>query len=1280
MSPEQHPRISELLEAALRVPSGQRSAFLDGACAGEPALRQELHSLLEADAKAEAGGFLGNPLAAQHVKSLLDELAGPGPTGALPEAERDRPEPRLPQVGPYRLLERLGRGGMGVVYRGEHLHTSQRVAVKTLQVVHEKLASSLRREIHALARVRHPGIVRIVDHGLHEGLPWYAMELIEGVTLRQHAASLPGSPLQPRATAAEWWTESLAGSAGVGGSAAGGAGTGAGGRTLPEATLRFILTLVRRLCAPLALLHGEGVVHRDLKPDNVIVKPDGMPVVVDFGVASHFSGQVSRDVLLVERGVSGTAAYMSPEQAWGELVDARADLYALGCILYELLTGRPPFVGSHPVQVLYQHLHAEPTRPSQLVEGVPAEIEELLLRLLAKRPEDRLGYAEDVAAALGRHGASNGLAAEPRPRAYLYRPGLAGRQEALDQIESCLSRLHEGRGGLVLIAGESGVGKTRLALEVERRLEATGARALTGECLPGAVSGPSAAGPLPGEGPLHPLRRTLQLIADRCRERGSQETERLLGPRGKLLAMYEPALGGLAGQEAYADPAELPPEEARLRLFRALAETLSGLAEESPLLLILDDLQWADELTLRFLEHLLRSGQLEHTPLFVLGTYRSEEIKSLSGLLETPGVQSLRLSRLEPSAVASIVGDMLALSPPPEAFSRALARHSEGNPFFIAEYLRSAVERGLLWRDEKGRWQAGARSEARATEQDYESLPLPGSLRELVGQRLQGLPEAALRLVEAAAVVGREASVRVLARMRGLEDGAAQPAAPLLEAVTELLRRQVLEESGPEQLRFVHDKIREFAYERLSPQERRTLHRAAAQGIEALLGREEHHAALGRHWEEAGVPEDARACYLAAARSAAGRHAQEEAERLYRAFLALASPAPETIAARRELARDVLVVRGRAPEAIDELARAIEEARLLADRASEGLCLVELGRVYFLVSRLEEAHRFYTQALEVLRQGGEPKGQAQALHGLGITEDVQGRLDAAEVQYDQALAAARAEGDRAQEAAVLGGLAVLESKRGWFDRACALHEQAIEAARLLGSRNQEAVQLANLAILRRRQGRFRESQELSERSAALFRATGFLRFEGIALMNLTNVLVDLGRLGEARTRSEEALDLLRKVGDSRLEAHALLYRAGLERRGMGDLARALDLLDAAERWPGAAEDPMLRLGCLCERGHIALAQSRSPEETLRRLEAMPEASKPGAGSPEGAALARFERAAAAAAAGRALVHGECPEDLPDGLRRWIAQREPELWNRIAQADLAQAEERSSQGG
>jgi eukaryotic-like serine/threonine-protein kinase len=1185
---------------------------------------------------------------------------------------------RTRSIGSYRLIEPLGSGGMGVVYRAVH-ENGQIVALKTVRLAAESQLAGLRREIHALARLRHPGIVRIIEEGVAEGLPWYAMELLEGHTLRRHvedhalgAASTGRRQFEAATTAGpgeasgHWWTRTLDRSSAAAallqraraepaieaGAEAEAAHRGPGGK------LEHVLGLMRRLCAPLAYLHGEGLVHRDLKLENVLLRPDGRPVLVDFGLAAQFSGEVSREALASASFAGGTVYTMSPEQIRGELVDARADLYALGCILYELLTGRPPFSGQHAAHVLWQHLNAEPERPSELVPDVPEALDVLVLRLLAKQPRERFGHADDVATALGRLGAEHSAAPgsdlapeRPRPRAYLYRPSFAGREEALAELEPHLDRLEAGGGALVLLGGPSGIGKTRLLLELARRGERRQFRVSSGECVLVDIAAESSAAR--SSAALQPMRGTLQAVADLCRERGREQTERLLGARGMVLALYEPALRALPGQARYPELVELPADTARLRLYSALAETLRALAEEQPLLLVLDDLQWADELTLGFLGYLARSAlssPQRAARFLVVGAYRTEETgETLRALLEQPGVRQLQLGRLHEQAIGQIVCDMLALEQSPPVFTRYLSRQSEGNPFFVAEYLRTAVREGLLWRDGSGLWKVAEEGQEGA----YERLPLPPTVRDLVARHLERLGGSARRLVDAASVLGKEVEGSLLASVSGL--GALE----VLEGTLELLGQQVLEEAAPGRLRFAHDKLREVAYEQLGQLPCIELHRTAAETLEALGPdrRDESLAELGYHWGRAGVSGKARECYIAAARIAASRYAHAEAERLYRAYLGLAEqPSSESIQPWNQLVI-ALRLQGRASEALEEAQRVLEAAIKLGDRAAEGQCRFRLGILQHDIGRRHDAEAAYNQALAIARETGSLSDQANALNSLGLLHSQHGRLEEAHRLYQEALSILRKSDHRPNEGSTLNNFGIVYLLRGELEAARQILEQTVALVREVGDRVTEGSALSNLARVHLGEGRQDRAEALYLEALAIHRDVGNRRSEGITLGNLASLRRMQGRVDEGWALLQQALVIHREVGNRSFEAELLREATIFKRQCHGSLDEALGFIESAEDLLGKIGDTVQSISCLCERGHLALARGCPAHELVEQIHSRIAAL---AAAPESEPVkdaSRLQRAQEAFEAGRheLLFRGELIEDLSEGLRRWLVQ-------------------------
>jgi hypothetical protein len=486
-------------------------------------------------------------------------------------------------------------------------------------------------------------------------------------------------------------------------------GPAAGGK-LPE-----VLTILRRLCTTLSYLHGEGVMHRDLKPSNIFVQPRQRPVLVDFGLVWRFGGGRARGAGCLpdgsrDCGVHGAGAF--PREfsdarsdrrlflrvnrrggefsdarsdhcrdcgciTWaGEFSDARSDLYSLGCILYEMITGRLSFEGSTLLEIRSGHLALSPTPPSALVDGVPAALDQLVLRLLEKQPRQRIGHAADVEEVLASLGAEADPQVSPvRTRAYVYRPALVGREEAMQQLQGALERAERGDGGVLLLEGESGIGKTYLAMAFARRAMAQGFTVVADSCAPGQdLEGNT-------DTPLLPFRRFLQAISDRCVEMGPDTTALLLGPSLHLLAPYEPSLGGAAGSGVLrpppgtgspGGPSPADPGDSRRdpSLLGGVATALDGgrpPVDRRPL--------GARVLLAELPEELFRSR------LMVLGTFRSEQrTEAIRRLLARPLVREFALARLEEANVGVLVSDMLATERPPEPLVKALTSRCRGEP------------------------------------------------------------------------------------------------------------------------------------------------------------------------------------------------------------------------------------------------------------------------------------------------------------------------------------------------------------------------------------------------------------------------------------------------------------------------------------------------------------------------------------------------------------------------------------------------------------------------
>ena len=663
----------------------------------------------------------------------------------------------------YRLEAQIGRGGMGVVYRATDLELRREVAVK---VISEDSSADSRqrfiREARAAAALNHPNIISVYDVGEENGTPFFVMELVHGSSLGKER-----------------------------------------GLDLPR-----VVELASQICAALEHAHANEIVHRDLKPDNVLLSGNSNTVkLADLGLAlPGYGARISRAGLIV-----GTPSYMAPEQAMGQKVDARTDLYALGVLLYELTTGRLPFTGEDPLTVVSQHVHAPVVPPRVLRPNTPRALEAVILRLLEKNPDARFPSAKETALALRQSLETTGPDEEPDGAAAvaildaLARGRLVGRTVELYEVRQLWRRALEGNGHAVLLSGEPGAGKTRLAREVTIQAAVDGATVMTGSCYEYEATTPY----LPfGEA----FRRLV-------REQKDDEALRvMLGDAAPQIAKLSPEIETRLGP--FPARSELPPHEERLLFFDAVAQIFSNIARRHGLLLFVDDLHWADRGTLWLLGHLLR--QLRNERALIVGCYRETELDRTHALSHAlidwnreRLVTRIAVRRFDAAETNAQLSALLGEDVSGE-FGEAVHRETEGNPFFVEEVLKALIEQGSVKR-ESGRWKRC----------DVGELVIPQSVKEAIGNRLDRISDQSNEILRVAAVLGKIFSFEEL---QAAASGATEDA--LLDALDESVNAQLIAATSNDSFAFTHDKIREVLYEELNPIRRRRLHRYAAEGLE----------------------------------------------------------------------------------------------------------------------------------------------------------------------------------------------------------------------------------------------------------------------------------------------------------------------------------------------------------------------------------------------------------------------------------------------------------------
>jgi eukaryotic-like serine/threonine-protein kinase len=721
-------------------------------------------------------------------------------TAESADEPRKASEPEQPEAfagGRYRVKRFLGEGGKKKVYLVTDSLLERDVAFSLIKTegLDETGVERIKREAQVMGRLGdHPHMVALYDIGEENEQPYLVSQLMRGGDVEGLIDDAPGH----------------------------------------RVPLQQTLQIADQVCQALEYAHSHGIIHRDLKPGNVWLTGDGTAKLGDFGLAIA----LDRTRLSTAGTIVGTVAYMPPEQAMGRESDACSDLYSLGAMLYEMVTGKQPFVGDDPVAVISQHLNTKPVAPSWHNPDVPKPLERLILRLLSKDPEARPESAAAVREELSsvqqfieqtQGGSISETISDEIPRNPLDRLAggvFVGREQELEQLRHAVDAAFSGNGQVVLVSGEPGIGKTTLVEELSTYARMRGAQVRWSRNYE--VSG------------RPPYWAWVQLIRDYVHDRNPEELRSELGSGASVIAQVVSEI-----RKALPDlppGPELSSEHARFQLFDGIATFLKNASRNQPLVLSLDDLHWADGPSLKLLEHVVQ--EMRGSRLLIIGTYRDVEVgrhhplaATLAELSRQHGVHRITLRGLSNEEVGRYI-ELTAGRAASEDLVASIHRQTEGNPFFVAEIVRLLVAEGKFEELRSARW----------------SITLPQGVREVIGRRLDGLSEECNRVLSAAAVVGREFDLELLAAMQERD------ADEVLELLDEALQARVVRESDKlDHYRFAQEIIQETLYEELSITQRRRWNGRAARAIEELHGDNltAYYAQLAHHYAAAGPREDA---------------------------------------------------------------------------------------------------------------------------------------------------------------------------------------------------------------------------------------------------------------------------------------------------------------------------------------------------------------------------------------------------------------------------------------
>ena len=871
------------------------------------------------------------------------------------------------RLGNYQIVAQLGAGGMGEVYRAQDPKLEREVALKVIRralVADDSALDRLLREATLASALNHPNIVTIYETGVVGADRYVTMELVEGQTVRALLAQ--GVPL-PR-----------------------------------------VISIARQIAEALAVAHAAQIIHRDIKPDNVMVRHDGYVKLLDFGLARLQPDAIAAGstAAATETGlVLGTIGYMAPEQARGERVSPEADVFSLGVLLYELATGRHPFLAPSQVGTLHQLMWETPEPPMLLNPDLPRPLDQLILEMLQKDPRLRPGASEVMYRLNIAHDSTVAVAlaaATPVAKPTLTNANLVGRDEELQALLQEFERAKRNKARILVVSGEAGMGKTTLVEAFLQHLQDAGeaVRIGRGRCSER----------LAGSEAYLPVLEILD----------SLQRHEQLGSLGRLIRAIAPSwyVQIMPPSENDSSAERLAVETAggsQERLKREIAALFEEIGRMQPVVVCLDDIHWADPSTTDLIGYLAR--RLDSARMLFITTCRPSAIAqgrhpflSLKLDLMSRGLcREIMPASLDEAAVDRYLTLQFPGHAFPPGFAGVIHRRTEGNPLFMTDVLRDLRRRQAI-RQVDGRWTVADDLEALESE-------LPQSVLSLIQRKLEALDDGDRRLLAAASVQGVDFDSAIVARALQLGQDDVEDRLEKLEREHALVRFveefECADRSLTLRYRFTHHLYQNTIYDSLRITRRVSLSKAIADALVARLPKtgSENAADIAMIFEVARENVRAAEYWNRAAQSAARLYAHDDTARLAQRGLALLRNEPDTperAAAELDLqmtyALAIKTGQGYAVAGVGAAyARARELCRKVEDPARVIPVLIGMSAHHIVSGEIKTAHEIALEMQGLFNRIGERNLQMIGEWSMGAALFHLGELKSAHAHLEKGL-------------------------------------------------------------------------------------------------------------------------------------------------------------------------------------------------------------------------------------------------------------------------------------
>lgn len=994
-----------------------------------------------------------------------------------------------------------------------------------------KLLRDFESEFLLLTQLKHPGVVEALDFGYSEHapesgdlLPYFTMEFVAGKSLSEACARLcdpGGSPLG----------------------------------------FERLSLLAWRICDILEFLHLRGIVHCDLKPDNIKVIGRALaPKILDFGL---FEAMGSRR----EENTKGTLPYMAPEMFKHEPLDGRTDLYSLGVILYQLVTSRLPFSSDDPVKIVSAHIQESPGPPSEFNPNLPAHLEELILRLLEKSPASRPGNATQVkemlATGLGSSSEkTDKIVSWPQNTrlAHINSGPMVGRKRDLDRIVRDMTSATGQAGSCLFVCGELGVGKTFLLKQLQLRSQLENIVYLDASCLDGQTL---AYQPL-----MEILRKLEPYVESRC-------DQGMLSDLRKIFRRSESNVSSSA--------------ETQASLHRRIARLLLSVSESFPFVAVVENLQWADPPTLQFLEHF--QTEINKGKVFLCCSLRQEKLtgnavveSAVRRCLDNKNTKRLELGRFDLSTTRDLICSKLAENQFPPDFFTHVHQRTSGNPFFVVEVLKYLLEKDLIIL-RHGSWVVDLGG--------LRSAKLPATIEAVLLKNLGMYDKRTVDLLQTLAVVGNRFSLRLL---RGL--ALAEPD-ELSELLSLLTRNQVLirkDQTGEDDVlfEFANQSLQNLLYQRQKEKRRISWHRKTAEFLEKMSPSrdEEEVFEIAHHYLQGRRPHKAYEYALLCAKKMERRFSTDDVL----TYLEDAATAASTFSDSQEAMRKEAEARKKKADfclRVGELSQAEKEylsvLRMMKD-STDGKILVAayngLGEVCRLKHDYKGGIAYLQKAMEIHGELNDPLERAHTLSFMGLTYWIDSQYQEALSCFREALEIDRSLGDRFYEANTLNNMGLVYWSRRQYRQALKHFTDALSVYKELDNKEWLARTQNNIGATLFELGDYGRCIEHFMESYRLNRKTGNEKEMAFNLENLGEAYRKVGDYSRALEYGRNGLRLATDI-EFTDRVGRILKGLGATHLELGEYAKAGDYLGKAKKVADGIEDKELQVLVLIESARLA---------------------------------------------------------------------------------------------